>query len=96
MIPYTETSEKNTILHYADLLDDELTKEIIVRDFITNKEEATHLALFFWKMARASNEEDKRTNSNSEFVLEKIINTLMAYYRTTGYESQWEEVADKQ
>lgn len=96
MIPYTHADEKNTILYYANLINDERTKDIIERDSIKNTDEATHLACFFWEMARVSNEEDKRTSNNSEFILEKIINTLMAYYRTAGYEKQWEEVADKQ
>lgn len=96
MIPYAHSDEKNTILYYANLLNDEITKGIIERDSIKNKNEAIHLASFFWEMARTSNEVDKKTSSNSEFILEKIINTLMAYYRTAGYEKQWEEVADKQ
>jgi len=96
MISYTHADEKNTILFYADLLNDEKTKDIIERGSIKNTDEATHLALFFWEMVRASNEEDKKTRNNSEFILEKIINTFMAYYRTAGYEEQWEEVADKQ
>jgi len=96
MIPYTHSDEKSAILYYANLLNDKLAIDIIRRDAIKNKDEATHLALFFWEMVRASNEEDKKTNKNSEFILEKIINTLMAYYRTSGYEDQWEEVADKQ
>ena len=96
MIAYTLENEKETILHYANLLNDKLTMEIIERGSLENKDEANHLALFFWEMVRKSNEEDKKTDNNSEFILEKIINTLMAYYRESGYEEQWEEISDKQ
>jgi len=96
MISYTHQDEKKTILYYANLFNDKLTIDIIESDSIKNKDEAIHLAIFFWKMARTSNEEDKKTNTNSEFILEKIINTLMAYYRKSGYEKQWEEISDKQ
>ena len=96
MIPYTHVDERDTILHYANLLNNTTAKEIIERDTISNKKEAIHLALFFLEMVRKPNEEDKKTNKSSEYILEKIINTLMAYYRKLGYEEQWEEVADKQ
>ncbi|MCW8935785.1 MAG: hypothetical protein OQK98_13745 [Gammaproteobacteria bacterium] len=96
MIPYSHSDEKNTILAYAELFNDKTTQKIIENDSIQSNEEAIHLAYFFWDMARESNKLDKEKNTNSEFILEKIINTLMAYYRTSGYEQQWEEVADKQ
>ncbi len=96
MIPYAHADEKKTILYYAALLNDKLTIDIIERDSIRSKDEAIHLALFFWEMVRKSNEEDKKTDNNSEFILEKIINSLMAYFRTSGYEEQWEEISDQQ
>ena len=96
MIPYSLTDEKDTILAYAELFNDKTTKKIIEKDSLQSNEEAIHLANFFWDMVRESNKLDKEKNTNSEFILEKIINTFMAYYRTSGYEQQWEEVADKQ
>jgi len=95
MIPYKLHEEKETILKYAKLLNDETTESIIRRDEILNKEEAIHLAEFYWKMVDASNEEDKKTGYNSEYILEKIIITFMAYFRSSGYEDEWEEVSDK-
>lgn len=95
MIPYQLTEEKTTILHYAELLGDSKTRAIINQDAIQNREEAIHLAEFFWTMVDASNEEDKKSGSNSEYILEKIIITFMAYFRSAGYEDEWEEVADK-
>ena len=49
MIPYTHADEKKTILYYANLINDEKTKEIIENDSIKNTDEATHLACFFLK-----------------------------------------------
>ena len=95
MIPYKLQEEKETILKYAKLLNDKITESIIDRDAVLNKEEAVHLAEFYWKMVDASNEEDKKTGDNSEYILEKIIITFMAYFRSSGYENVWEEISDK-
>ena len=46
-------------------------------------------------MVDASNEEDNKNGGNSEYILEKIIITFMAYFRSSGYENEWEEIADK-
>ncbi|WP_444995256.1 hypothetical protein [Aliikangiella sp. IMCC44359] len=94
MIPYKLPEEKATILHYVKLLNDDTTKAIIERDELRNKEEAIHLANFFWKMVNASNNEDKVSGDNSEYILEKIIITFMTYFRSSGYENEWEEVSD--
>ena len=95
MIPYKLLEEKETILKYAKLLNDKTTESIINHDAVLNEEEAVHLAEFYWKMVDASNDEDKKTGDNSEYILEKIIITFMAYFRSAGYESEWEEVSDK-
>ena len=95
MIPYILPEEKTTILQYVKLLNDAETEEIIKRDELRNKKEAIHLAQFFWNMVKASNEEDKKTGNNSEYILEKIIITFMAYFRLSGFENEWEEISDK-
>lgn len=95
MIPYKLPEEKETILKYTKLLNDKTTKSIIERDAILNEKEAVHLAEFYWKMVDASNDEDKKTGDNSGYILEKIIITFMAYFRSSGYENVWEEVSDK-
>lgn len=95
MIPYSLPQEKEVILHYANILNDELTREIINRDLLQNRKEAEHLANFFWKMVDASNAEDKRTGESSEYILEKIIVTFMAYFRSSGYKEEWERISDE-
>lgn len=95
MITWKLNEEKEMILYYANLLNDEETKKIIARGEIISKEEALHIAEFFWKMVKKSNEvEYKNSPTECEFLLEKIINTLMAYFRRAGYESEWEIFAD--
>lgn len=95
MIPYTLTQEKQTLLHYADLLNDETAKRIIEEDAIRTAEDAIHFAQFFWKMVDESNLEDKKTGNSSEYILEKIIITLMAYFRSSGFEDEWERISDE-
>lgn len=95
MIQYNLPQEKETILHYADALNDDFTKEIVDRGLLQSKEEAEHLANFFWKMVDASNSEDKKTGESSEYILEKIIITFMAYFRSSGYEEEWERISDE-
>ncbi|WP_370980780.1 hypothetical protein [Agaribacterium sp. ZY112] len=95
MIPYTHNQEKETLIHYANLLSDKVAKDIIDRDQLSSSQEALHLANFYWDMVEKSNEEDAKTGESSEYILEKIIITFMAYFRSSGYESEWEEVTDK-
>lgn len=95
MIPYSLPEEKKFILHYAKLLGDSLAEQIVTRDSVRNKHEAVHLAEFFWRMVDRSNEEDRKNGDNSEYILEKIIITFMAYFGSSGYDSEWEAVLDK-
>ena len=56
---------------------------------------ALHLAEFFWKMVEKSNEVQYEGNPNNcEYLLEKVIITFMAYFRSSGYEEEWEMFAD--
>ena len=95
MIPWKLPEEKEMVFFYADLLNDEETRKIIEQNEITNKQEALHIAEFFWGMVEKSNEFQYQNNATKcEFLLEKAINTLMAYFRRAGYEAEWEAFAD--
>ncbi len=62
---------------------------------ISSKDEALHLAEFFWKMVKKSNEVQYEANAvNCEYLLEKVIITFMAYFRSSGYDEEWEMFAD--
>lgn len=95
MIPYRLPQEKETLLHYADLLNDITARRIIENDAIRSADEAIHLAQFFWQMVDQSNIEDAKSGNSSEYILEKIIITLMSYFRSSGYEEEWERVSDE-
>lgn len=95
MILYTLPQEKQTLLHYAALLQDDTAKRIVEDGVIRNSEEAIHLANFFWEMVDTSNDQDQQTGNSSEYILEKTIITLMAYFRASGYEAEWEKVVDE-
>lgn len=95
MIPWRLSEEKEIILFYADLLNDDETKRIINKDEISNKSEALHIAEFFWKMVEKSNEHQYQEDpAQCEYLLEKVINTLMTYFRNAGFEDEWEAFAD--
>ncbi|WP_444922373.1 hypothetical protein ACJJID_08705 [Microbulbifer sp. CnH-101-G] len=95
MINYKLPEEKEFLLHYAELLNDKKSLEIINSGSLANKEEAIHFAEFFWRTVCESNKQDEKQGESSEYILEKIIITLMAYFRSAGYEDEWEEVTDK-
>ncbi|WP_226647724.1 hypothetical protein [Microbulbifer variabilis] len=95
MINYKLPEEKEFLLHYAELLTDKKSLEIINSGSLVNKEEAIRFAEFFWRTVSESNKQDEKKGESSEYILEKIIITLMAYFRSAGYEDEWEEVTDK-
>lgn len=95
MIPYSLAEEKEFLLRYAEMLGDNTAKEIIRRDAINSKAEAIHFAEFFWNAVDLSNSEDEKNGSSSEYILEKIIITLMAYFNSAGFNDEWELVVDR-
>jgi hypothetical protein len=95
MITYKLPEEKEMLLRYAKLLKDAESEKIIDQGEIRNKHEATHLAEFYWRMVTESNNQDESSGENSEYILEKIIITLMGHYRSSGFEEEWEEVSNR-
>lgn len=95
MIIYKLPEEKETLLRHAQLLDDSSILEILQRGFVKDKQEAIHFAEFLWRLVAESANQDKANNENSEYILEKIIVTLMAHFRSAGYEEEWEMVCDR-
>lgn len=95
MITYKLSEEKEMLLRYAQLLDDSSSLEILNRGLVRDKQEAIHFAEFFWRVVAESANQDKANNESSEYILEKIIVTIMAYFRSAGYEEEWEMVSDR-
>ncbi len=95
MIPWKIQAEKEIVIFYANILEDKFPLKIIEKNEINSKEEALHFAEFFWKMVQKSNEVQYEGNAiNCEYLLEKVIITLMAYFRSSGYEEEWEIFSD--
>lgn len=95
MVAYKLPEEQETLLHYAQLFDDSTSLEILQRGFVKDKPEAIHFAEFFWRVVAESANQDRVNNENSEYILEKIIVTLMTCFRSSGYEEEWEMVSDR-
>ena len=62
MITYKLPQEKETLLRYAQLLDDSSSLEILRRGFIKDKQEAIHFVEFFWRVVAESANQDKLNN----------------------------------
>jgi hypothetical protein len=54
-----------------------------------DKPKAIHFAEFFWRVVAESANQNELNNENSEYVQEKTIVTLLAYFRFTVYEEVW-------
>lgn len=95
MIPYSLPEEKDFLKQYAELLGDQVAMRVIDRDAIISKDEAIKFAEFFWNAVDRSNQEDEKNGSSSEYILEKIIVTLMAYFNSSCFNAEWELVVDR-
>ena len=97
MIEYSYNEEKVVALFFADELGDLLTKQIIEKGEVINKQEAIHLSRFFWSMVNRSAEGgvELPCEGSSQYWTEKLYNTFGGYLERVGYEEQWNEEVDK-
>lgn len=100
MITYTHEKEKIIAFHYAKVMNDEISTEIINTGIVKNKEEAAHLSEFFWNMVDASVEDidkgvvvcgQKDLSAWNEFTM----NSFRSYLRANGYADEWEHATDQ-
>lgn len=96
MIEYRFPEEKEILLHYADVLNDPVAKEIIIKGRAENTSEADALTSFYWSMV------DRAVKDNGAGVLvlesegveswmEYIFHSLNGYMVSNGYTSQWDK-----
>ncbi len=95
MISYRFPEEKEIVLHYAKLLKDSITENIINKGEVSNSDEAAHLVKFFWLMVDQSVEDiEQGKNAVGHFDLEGwnecILETISAHLESNGYESEWD------
>ena len=97
MIEYTYDEEKVVAFFMADQLNDFLTKAIIQKGEVSNKQEAIHLSKFFWEMVNRSAEGGLvlPCEGSSQYWAEKLYNSFGGYLERAGYEEQWNEEMDK-
>lgn len=97
MIEYSFVEEKTVALFMADELGDDLAKAIIDKGDVQSKEEAIHLARFFWKMVNRSAEGGLQLpcEGSSQYWTEKLYNSIGGYLEQAGYEKEWNEELDK-
>ena len=98
MIEYKFEEEKDFILHYAKKLNRPLVIKVIESGQAASSEEADALAQFFWDMV----DEIVKDKKNGEVVAgqsdleawnEYVLESIRAYLRNSGYESEWEKHA---
>ena len=63
MISWKLNDEKEMMVYYANLLNDDEIIKVIERGKIVSKEEALHVAEFFWKMVEKSNEVEYKNSA---------------------------------
>lgn len=100
MIKYRFEEEKEIILHYANILNDQKVCSIIALDEVSNAEDALHLAKFFWTMVDLSVEDIEKGVSvcghkDLEAWNEYIMDSLRAYLRSSGYANEWDRASDQ-
>lgn len=97
MFLYKYPEEKTVAMTFAALLDDDIAKAILTRDFVESKEEAIHLSHFFWRMIEKSAEGNVQlpVEGSSEYWTEKLYNTIGGYLKRAGYSAEWNEEIDK-
>lgn len=99
IIEYKYEEEKIIALHFAGRLCDELSGKIIEKGKVTNKEEATHLSRFFWKMITRSISDNSAglpipCEGSAEYWIEKLYNSLGGYLERAGFEEEWNTEID--
>ncbi len=101
MIEYRFEEELAYAKHYANKLEDGVVEKILSSGEVKNNDEALRLSSFFWKMVDASIEDEENKTKlpwveGAEFWNEKLMYSLSGYLERSGYESEWDEVSDKQ
>ncbi|PUA30618.1 MAG: hypothetical protein B0W54_09145 [Cellvibrio sp. 79] len=100
MITYLNTKEKDALLHYAKILENQKIENILKNDGIKSTEDARELASFFWKMVDQTVLDSNKNlviagYTNLESLCEDLMQTLRSHFIATGHSVIWEEESDK-
>lgn len=96
MISYKYPEEKIVALAFADLLNDEIAKVILIRESVESCDEAIHLSKFFWRMVDLSSKGNVQLpcEGSSEYWTEKLYNSIGGYLEKAGYSTEWDNEID--
>ncbi|WP_020410183.1 hypothetical protein [Hahella ganghwensis] len=94
MIYYKFEEEKQIVLHYAHMMKDEKTIDIINLGSVAGSEEAEHLSRFFWDMVGLSIIDSAKGVSvcglqNVETWNEYIMESFRRYFHEHGFSDEW-------
>lgn len=93
MIQFSHDKEKEILLYYANLLNNQQVLEFVIEGFVKDQNQARSIAKFYWEMVDKSVEEDELgtgTYENMEKWLERIYTSLHIYFNNIGLEEAWE------
>jgi hypothetical protein len=93
MIEYKFDKEKEIVLYFAKLLEDEAVLNIIEAGSVNNKEQVQTIAKFYWSMVDLNAKSDKAHDikyNDMEKWLERIYTTFHIYFNNTGYGDIWD------
>ncbi len=96
MIEYKYPEEKEILLHYANVLNNQKVKYLIQIGFVHNSSEAKILANFYRAMVdQAVRDEGREISSiepeGVEAWMEYIFHSINGYMVSNGYETQWNQ-----
>jgi len=101
MISYKLDEELKYVEYYAKKFDDQAIIQILKSGVVENSKEALCLSEFFWNMVDSSIEDEESNielpwSESAQFWNEQIMNSFSSYLKNAGYESEWDEIVDKE
>lgn len=94
MIEYKFKEEKEIVLHYATLLNDQLAMKILQKNEVDSKDEVQTLEKFYWDMVDLNVKESEsgtEAYSDMEKWLERIYTSFHIYLNNIGYGDAWHD-----
>jgi len=93
MINYSNSEEKEVLLHYAEQFDDGNAREVLNNETLKSESEAKAFAEFYWRIvdiAAERNTDEPANISNTE----SLVYTMTNFFSQQGYEDLWDQILD--
>ncbi len=96
MIEYKYPEEKEILLHYTKVLNDEKAETLIQNGYVSDANEAQTLSNFYWAMVdQAISDKGKGLapieSEGVEVWMEFIFHSISGCIISNGYERQWDQ-----